>query len=53
MRIPVWLARLLAGEQAVVMMTQGRGFSNAKAKQVLGWEPRHPSWRQGFAEELA
>jgi nucleoside-diphosphate-sugar epimerase len=53
MRVPVWLARLLAGEQAVVMMTQGRGFSNAKAKQVLGWEPRHPSWRQGFAEELA
>lgn len=53
MRIPVWLARLLAGEQAVVMMTQGRGFSNAKAKQVLGWEPRYPSWRQGFEKELA
>ncbi|CAG7647795.1 NAD-dependent epimerase/dehydratase family protein [Actinacidiphila bryophytorum] len=53
MRVPVWLARLLAGEQAVVMMTQGRGFSNAKAKQALGWEPRYPSWRQGFAEELA
>lgn len=53
MRIPVWLARLLAGEQAVVMMTQGRGFSNAKAKRVLGWEPRYPSWRQGFEQELA
>ncbi|MER5912928.1 NAD(P)-dependent oxidoreductase [Streptomyces sp. NPDC001982] len=53
MRVPVWLARLLAGDQAVVMMTQGRGFSNAKAKRDLGWEPRHPSWRQGFKEELA
>ncbi|MFF4399716.1 NAD-dependent epimerase/dehydratase family protein [Streptomyces sp. NPDC001480] len=53
MRVPVWLARLLAGEQAVVMMTEGRGFSNAKAKRELGWEPRHPSWRQGFKEELA
>ncbi|MEV6835346.1 NAD(P)-dependent oxidoreductase [Streptomyces sp. NPDC051133] len=53
MRIPVWLARLLAGDQAVVMMTQGRGFSNAKAKRELGWRLRHPSWRQGFAEELA
>jgi nucleoside-diphosphate-sugar epimerase len=53
MRVPVWLARLLAGEQAVVMMTEGRGFSNAKAKRELGWQPRYPSWRQGFKEELA
>lgn len=52
MRVPVWLARLLAGEQAVVMMTQGRGFSNAKARRELGWVPRHPSWRQGFEEEV-
>ena len=53
MRLPVWLARLLAGEQAVVMMTQGRAFSNAKAKRELGWELRYPSWRQGFKAELA
>lgn len=53
MRIPVWLARLLAGDQAVVMMTEGRGFSNAKAKRELGWQPRYPSWRQGFKAELA
>ncbi len=53
MRVPVWLARLLAGDQAVVMMTEGRGFSNAKAKRELGWQPRYPSWRQGFEEELA
>jgi nucleoside-diphosphate-sugar epimerase len=49
-RIPVWLARLLAGEMAVGVMTQGRGFSNAKAKRDLGWELRCPSWRQGFRE---
>lgn len=53
LRVPVWLARWLAGEQAVVIMTEGRGFSNAKAKRALGWQPRHPSWRQGFKEELA
>lgn len=53
MRVPVWLARLLAGEQAVVMMTQGRGFSNAKAKRELGWELRYPTWREGFRAELA
>jgi nucleoside-diphosphate-sugar epimerase len=53
MRVPKWLARLLAGEMAVMMMTEARGFSNAKAKRDLGWELRHPSWRQGFKEELA
>ena len=52
MRVPKWLARLLAGEVAVVTMTEGRGFSNAKAKRELGWEPRYPSWRQGFREGL-
>jgi nucleoside-diphosphate-sugar epimerase len=51
-RIPKWLARLLAGDMAVGMMTEGRGFSNAKAKRELGWELRYPSWRQGFKEEL-
>jgi nucleoside-diphosphate-sugar epimerase len=52
-RLPAWLARLLAGEMAVGMMTEGRGFSNAKAKKELGWQLRYPSWRQGFQEELA
>ena len=51
-RVPVWLARLLAGEMAVAMVTEGRGFSNAKAKRELGWELRYPSWRQGFKEAL-
>ncbi|MET9420033.1 NAD(P)-dependent oxidoreductase [Streptomyces sp. NPDC006540] len=52
MRAPKWLARLLAGEVAVTMMTEGRGFSNAKAKRELGWELRYPSWRQGFRDAL-
>jgi nucleoside-diphosphate-sugar epimerase len=53
MRVPRWLARLLAGDVAVTMMTEGRGFSNAKAKRELGWQLRYPSWRQGFKEGLA
>jgi nucleoside-diphosphate-sugar epimerase len=53
MRVPTWLARLIAGDVAVAMMTEGRGFSNAKAKRELGWELRYPSWRQGFKEGLA
>jgi nucleoside-diphosphate-sugar epimerase len=51
-RVPRWLARLLAGEM-VKVLTEGRAFSNAKAKRELGWELRYPSWRQGFKEELA
>ena len=52
-RLPAWLVRLLAGDLAVGMLTQGRGFSNAKAKRELGWQLRYPSWRLGFKDELA
>jgi nucleoside-diphosphate-sugar epimerase len=45
---PAWLARLIAGEGGVIMATQSRGASNAKAKRELGWTLRYPSWRQGF-----
>ena len=47
--VPQLIGRMLAGEAAVVMMTDIRGASNAKAKRELGWEPRRPSWRAGFA----
>jgi nucleoside-diphosphate-sugar epimerase len=46
---PRWLARVFAGEAAVMMGTEARGASNAKAKAELGWTLRHPSWRDGFA----
>jgi nucleoside-diphosphate-sugar epimerase len=48
MRVPRFIGRLFAGEVGVVMMTDARGASNAKAKRELGWRPAHPSWRQGF-----
>ncbi len=51
-RVPTWLARLIAGKIAVISATEQRGASNAKAKRELGWTPRYPSWRQGFAEAL-
>ena len=49
MRVPRFIGRLFAGEAGVVMMTDVRGASNAKAKRELAWAPRHSSWRQGFA----
>jgi len=52
LRLPVWVARLAAGDVAVSMLTRTRGSSNARAKRVLGWELRWPSWRQGFKDGL-
>ena len=51
--VPVWTARVIAGDAAVMMGTEARGASNAKAKRELGWTLRYPSWRQGFAELYA
>ncbi|GAA2255744.1 NAD(P)-dependent oxidoreductase [Actinomadura luteofluorescens] len=48
MRVPRFVGRLAAGEAGVVLMTELRGASNAKAKRELGWHPAHPSWRQGL-----
>ena len=53
LHVPAWLARILAGEHLVKMMTQARAGSNVKAKRELGWRPLHPSWREGFASEVA
>jgi nucleoside-diphosphate-sugar epimerase len=50
---PAWLARLFAGELAVMLGTESRGTSNAKAKRELGWTLRYPSWRQGFFDVYA
>jgi len=52
-RAPRWLARLIAGAPAALSATELRGASNAKAKRELGWTPRYPSWREGFAQALA
>ena len=51
--VPRWLGRLVACEVGAVMMTEVRGASNEKAKRELGWQPRHASWREGFAEVAA
>jgi 2-alkyl-3-oxoalkanoate reductase len=51
--VPIWVARLVAGEAAVVMSTEARGASNAKARRELGWTPRYASWRDGFVATYA
>jgi nucleoside-diphosphate-sugar epimerase len=49
MRVPKFVGRLFAGEPGVMMMTEVRGASNAKAKRELAWHPGHSSWRDGLA----
>jgi nucleoside-diphosphate-sugar epimerase len=48
MHVPRFVGRLFAGEAGVMMMTDLRGASNAKAERELAWRPAHPSWREGF-----
>jgi hypothetical protein len=47
--LPVWIARLMAGEHMVALMTRACAASNAKVKKELNWRPAHSSWREEFA----
>jgi nucleoside-diphosphate-sugar epimerase len=51
-RIPKWLARMAVGEYGVAAMTQLRGASNHKAKSMLPWKLKWPTWREGFKNGL-
>ncbi len=51
-QLPVWLARPLAGEVIVSMLTRVRGSSNDKARRELGWTPHWGSWRDGVRHEF-
>jgi nucleoside-diphosphate-sugar epimerase len=52
LRVPVWLARPLAGSYGVATMTSAQGAANELAKRELGWRPVHASWREGFRSAL-
>jgi nucleoside-diphosphate-sugar epimerase len=51
MRVPSVVARPAAGSYGIAFMTELRGASNARAREVLGWRPSVASWREGFAAE--
>ncbi|HLM50720.1 MAG TPA: NAD(P)-dependent oxidoreductase, partial [Solirubrobacteraceae bacterium] len=51
-RIPRWVARLAVGPHAVHLSTTLRGNANTKARRELGFAPRYPSYREGFAATL-
>lgn len=52
-RVPEWVARLVAGSLVAETATRSRGASNVLARSELGWEPRWPTWREGFAQGLS
>lgn len=48
-RVPVWLARWLAGEQAVEYFTRSTRTTNARFRHDFNWTPRYPTYREGLA----
>ena len=53
LRVPVFLARMIAGDALVTWMLGLTGASNEKIKEELGWRPQYESWRRGFFEDVA
>jgi hypothetical protein len=47
-----WRVLSVVCEFGVVMMTEVRGASNAKAKRDLAWRPTYPSRRDGSRSGL-
>jgi nucleoside-diphosphate-sugar epimerase len=52
LRLPTFLARIIAGPFGVLTMTRVEGASNALAYRQLGWRPHLSSWREGFRTAL-
>ena len=53
LRVPAFVARMLAGKALVEWSLGLRGASNERIKTKLGWCPRYESWRRGFFEDIA
>ena len=52
-RVLVLLARLVLGKSLTEWIATRRGAWNRAAVSALGWRPRFPSWREGFAPSLS
>jgi 2-alkyl-3-oxoalkanoate reductase len=49
-RVPVWLARWLAGGQAVEYFTRSTRTTSARFRRDFDWTPRYPTYREGLDE---
>jgi nucleoside-diphosphate-sugar epimerase len=52
-RIPVWLANLAAGRNAVRAAVRSARSSNARIKEELGWRPEYPTAAEGVPDAVA
>jgi nucleoside-diphosphate-sugar epimerase len=52
-RVPVWLARWLAGERAVAYFTHSTRTTNARLRRDFGWTPLYPTYRDGLDQVVA
>ena len=53
LRVPVWLARLLAGEMAVRYCATPMKTTNARFRHDFGWTPKYPTYREGLDQIVA
>lgn len=51
-RVPLWLARLVLGRDAVESLTTSMNTTNTKLTAALGWSPRFPTYREGLADAV-
>lgn len=49
-RIPLWLARWIAGRDATQLLTAASHTSNRRFRQDFSWSPRYPTFRQGLQQ---
>jgi nucleoside-diphosphate-sugar epimerase len=52
-RVPIWLARWLAGGQAVAYFTKSTRTTNARFRHDFGWTPGYPTYREGLNQIVA
>jgi nucleoside-diphosphate-sugar epimerase len=52
-RVPVWLARWLASEQAIEYFTRSTRTTNGRFRRDFGWTPRYPTYREGLDQIVA
>jgi nucleoside-diphosphate-sugar epimerase len=52
LKVPTLLARPFAGSYGIQTMVHAQGANGALARGELGWQPRYPSWREGFRDGL-
>jgi nucleoside-diphosphate-sugar epimerase len=52
-RIPLWLANLAAGRDAVTAAVRSARSSNARIKDELGWRPAYPTATEGVPDAIA